>query len=385
MPYYHKMGRFPHKRHTAFRKADGGIYYEHLIGNLGFTGLQSILYTIRRPTTVESVTLTREIEWQTDPDITLRNRHFRTHALQSPGPSPVLDRIPLFFNQRVGLLLSHPTGTDEAFYRNGQGDEIVYVTKGGGVLESQMGELPFRAGDYVVIPRGIIHRWRLDDTDQIFFHVESKGYVHTPRRYRNEHGQLLEHSPFCERDIRPPEDLVVYDEKGEFPVIVKQRNAFHTLVLDHHPFDIVGWDGFYYPWAFNIEDFEPITGRVHQPPPVHQTFAGDGYVVCSFVPRLFDYHPESIPAPYHHSNVMSDEIIYYVSEEFMSRADVEQGSITHHPDGMVHGPAPGKTEGSIGAKMTNELAVMVDTFDPLHVAADILPSEDRDYVRSWLE
>ncbi len=385
MPFYHKLGQIPHKRHTVFRQEDGGIYYEHLMGNLGFTGLQSLLYTIRRPTTVLSTERAKELFWAPDPDRTLRMRHFRTHRLPATGPSPIADRKPLLFNRDLGILLARPHGTDEFFYRNAQGDEIVYVTKGGGVLESQFGELPFREGDYLVIPRGIIHRYRLGEQEQVFLVVESRGHVRTPQRYRNAHGQLLEHSPFCERDIRPPQTLPVHDVSGEFPVLIKQHNALHRAILDHHPCDTVGWDGYYYPWALNIADFEPITGRVHQPPPVHQTFSGDGFVLCSFVPRLFDYHPDAIPVPYNHSNVMSDEVLYYCNEEFMSRQDVECGSITLHPDGLPHGPQPGKTEASIGAKQTNELAVMIDTFAPLTVAQDILECEDRDYGRSWLE
>jgi homogentisate 1,2-dioxygenase len=385
MPFYHKLGQIPPKRHTVFTRANGGIYYEHLMGNLGFTGLQSLLYNVRRPTTVLSTERVKELFWVPDPDQTLRMRHFRTHRLPAAGPNPFTDRTLLLFNRDLGILLARPAETDDTFYRNAQGDEIVYVTRGSGVLESQFGELPFREGDYLVIPRGIIHRYRLDKGEQIFLIVESRGHVRTPKRYRNEHGQLLEHSPFCERDIRPPETLPVHDEKGEFPILIKKQNALHLAVLDHHPFDTVGWDGFYYPWALNIGDFEPITGRLHQPPPVHQTFSGDGFVLCSFVPRLFDYHPDAIPAPYNHSNVMSDEVLYYCNDEFMSRADVEAGSLTLHPDGLPHGPQPGKTEASIGAKETRELAVMIDTFAPLTVAKDMLECEDRDYGRSWLE
>jgi homogentisate 1,2-dioxygenase len=387
MPFYHTLGRIPHKRHTVFRRNNGeaAIHYEHLMGNLGFTGLQSLLYTLRRPTSILGSELVRRLEWSPDPDPTLRMRHLRTHRLPSAGPSAAVDRTPLLFNADIALSLARPQGTDEAFYRNAQGDEIVFVTRGAGTLESQFGELPFRQGDYVVVPRGIIHRWRLDPGEQIHFVVESRGYVHTPRRYRNEHGQLLEHSPYCERDIRPPAQLTVYDEIGEFPILVKKQNALHRVVLDHHPFDAVGWDGCYYPWALNIDDFEPIVGRLHQPPPVHQTFAGDGWVLCSFVPRLFDFHPEAVPAPYNHSNVMSDEVLYYANEEFMSRRGIELGSITLHPDGLPHGPQPGKTEASIGKKETRELAVMIDTFTPLMVARQALACEDPDYPGSWIE
>lgn len=385
MPYYHKMGEIPHKRHTAFRKEDGGIYYEHLMGNKGFSGIQSLIYTIRRPTIVKKVEPFFGIKWEADLDPALKLRHFYTHRLASPGSSPAVDRIPLLFNQDLAISIARPRGMDETFYRNAQGDEMVFVTEGGGILESQYGEIPFRKGDYLVIPRGIIHRYRLSKSDQIFFIVESRGYVRTPRRYRNIHGQLLEHSPFCERDIRPPERLLVYDEEGEFTVIVKKRNAFHQVVIDHHPFDAIGWDGFYYPWAVNIEDFEPITGRIHQPPPVHQMFESDGFVVCSFTPRLFDYHPEAIPAPYNHSNVGTDEVLYYCSEEFMSRKGIEQGSITLHPDGIPHGPHPGKAEESIGKKETKELAVMIDAFAPLTVARPAMECEDKEYWNSWIE
>jgi homogentisate 1,2-dioxygenase len=385
MPFYHRLGKIPPKRHTAFRKDDDTLYPEHLMGNLGFSGMQSLLYTLRRPTTVLSNERVRELKWDPEPARVLRMRHLRTHRLESAGGSPVEGRIPLLFNRDLAVSLARPSSTDEFFYRNGQGDEIVFVTEGGGVLESQFGEIPFRKGDYLVVPRGIIHRYRLDDVPQIFLVIESRGPVRTPKRYRNEHGQLLEHSPFCERDIRAPETLPVHDETGEFPVLVKKHNALHRVVLDHHPLDTVGWDGYYFPWAFNIADFEPIVGRVHQPPPVHQTFEGDGFVICSFVPRLYDFHPEAVPAPYNHSNVGTDEVLYYCNEEFMSRKGIEYGSVTVHPDGLPHGPQPGKAEESIGKRETNELAVMIDSFSSLTVARAALECEDTSYGKSWLD
>jgi homogentisate 1,2-dioxygenase len=385
MPFYHHLGTVPRKRHTVFAKESGGIHDEELVGNLGFGGLQSLLYHIHRPTSLTEIRRVAEIAWAPDPDRTLRMRHFRAHRLPAAGSSPVTGRTPLLFNREVAISIVRPTETDEFFYRNSQGDEIVFVTEGGGVLESQFGELPFRKGDYLVIPRGVVHRHRLSTGEQIFLVLESSGYVRTPRRYRNEHGQLLEHSPYSERDIRPPARLPVHDEKGEFPILVKKDNALHRVVLDHHPFDVVGWDGFYYPWALNIQDFEPVTGRVHQPPPVHQTFEGDGFVVCSFVPRLYDYHPQAIPIPYNHANVGADEVLYYCNEEFMSRKGIEKGSVTLHPDGLPHGPQPGKVEESIGKKETRELAVMVDTYSPLNVARAVLACEDQDYGRSWLD
>ncbi len=385
MPFYHKLGKIPHKRHTAFRKDNGGIYYEHLMGNLGFTGIESLLYSIGRPTEVLRVEHVTELHWEQDPDPTARMRHFRTHKLLPAGGSPTIDRTPLLFNRDVAISIARPSANDSHFYRNGQGDEIVYVTEGAGTFESQFGEIPFRKGDYLVIPRGIIHRYRLEGKGHIFLVIESRGYVRTPHRYRNEHGQLLEHSPFCERDIRPPSTLPVHEERGEFPIVVKNRNALSRLTLAHHPFDVVGWDGYYYPWALNIEDFEPITGRVHQPPPVHQTFEGDGFVVCSYVPRLYDYHPQSVPAPYNHSNTGSDEVLYYCNDEFMSRKGIELGSVTLHPDGLPHGPQPGKAEESIGKKETRELAVMLDTVEPLRVSKAVLACEDPEYGRSWIE
>lgn len=355
------------------------------MGNKGFTGLASLLYHIRRPTAILKTRLFKECKWEHDPDPALRMRHFRTHRLPDTGPSIALDRTPLLYNNDVAISFAQPGENDNFFYRNSQGDELVFVSDGEGILESSFGELPFRKGDYLVIPRAITHRYRFAEGIKRLLIIESTGYFRAPKRYRNEHGQLLEHSPYCERDIRKPESLPVHDETGEFSIMVKKANAIYEVILEHHPFDIVGWDGYYYPWALNIGDFEPITGRIHQPPPVHQTFESDGFVVCSFVPRLFDYHPQSIPAPYQHSNIMSDEVIYYANDEFMSRKGIEHGSITLHPDGLPHGPQPGKTEESIGKTRTGELAVMIDTFQPLIVATDALKAEDKDYAHSWLE
>jgi homogentisate 1,2-dioxygenase len=383
MPFYVQRGDLPAKRHVAFRGPGGDLRHEHLMGNLGFTGLQSLLYTLRPPTAVKHTEPAWAQPWLEEENPGLRMRHLRTHRLESPGGSPVKDRVPLLFNDDVALSLARPTGTDDFFYRNGRADEIIYITRGGGVLESQFGNLEYRQGDYLVIPRGIIHRLAPGSGQQIHLVIESRGYVRTPRRYRSAHGQLLEHSPFCERDIRPPSELVTRDEVGDFQVITRLGEACHRLVLAHHPFDTVGWDGCYYPWAFNILDFEPIVGRVHQPPPVHQTFESDGYVLCSFVPRLYDFHPEAIPAPYNHSNVMTDEVLYYCNDEFMSRRDIELGSVTLHPDGLPHGPQPGKAEESIGVEKTDELAVMVDTFAPLKVARQAVGCEDAAYWESW--
>jgi homogentisate 1,2-dioxygenase len=384
MPVYHTLGAIPRKRHTAFRKPDGGLYAEQLMGNEGFTGPSSLLYHIHPPTTVLSAELLKELCWKSDPDRTLRHRHFRT-ARMAEGGSPTLDRTPLLFNRDIGLLFARPTANDAHFYKNGQADEVVYVSQGSGVLETQFGELPYREGDYLLIHRGIIHRYAMTREPHRLLIFESRGYVRTPRRYRNEYGQIVEGAPYSERDFRRPGELRTHDERGEFPVVIKQYNALHRYVLDHHPCDVVGWDGMFYPWAFNIHDFEPIVGKVHQPPPVHQTFQGDGFVICSFCPRPYDFGPDAVPAPYNHSNVDSDEVLYYASSEFMSRKGIEYGSITHHPDGIPHGPHPGRAEASLGAKATDELAVMMDSFQPLHVASDALGIEDPAYLRSWVE
>ena len=384
MPLYHQLGRVPRKRHVAFRKDDGSLHYEELVGNQGFTGPSSLLYHLRLPTAVKAVRPIRGLGWVAEPERVVRHRHFRTTGLVT-GPSAVLDRVPLLFNSQVAISMARPRKEDTFFFRNGQGDEVVYVVEGRGVLESSFGELDWRAGDYVVIPRGILHRWRLGEGPYRLLVVESAGYVRTPKRYRNEHGQLTEMAPFSERDIRRPERLVVHDETGEHAVVVKSGNRLVEMTVTHHPLDVVGWDGYYYPWAISIHDFEARVGRLHLPPPVHQTFEGDGFVICSFVPRPFDFDANAVPAPYTHQNVMSDEVLFYANSEFMSRKGIEFGSITLHPDGLPHGPQPGRTEDSIGAEHTNELAVMVDTFRPLLVSRDAVALEDPSYYLSWLE
>jgi homogentisate 1,2-dioxygenase len=385
MPIYHQLGSVPRKRHTVFRRPDGGLYAEELMGHEGFVGTSSLLYHTHPPTTVKSARKVRDIVWESDDDTSLRHRHFLTSRAKKGG-SPTLDRIPLLFNDDIAMLYVEPDEVDAHFYRNSQADEVVYVVEGRGVLESVFGDLPYQPGDYVVLHRNILHRWRLDPSaPSKFLVMESRGHVRWPRRYRNDVGQLVEGAPYSERDIRRPSELRPHDEQGDFPLLVKQYGAINELILDHHPFDVVGWDGYFYPWAFNIHDFEPIVGRIHQPPPVHQTFQGDGFVICSFCPRPYDFDPNAIPAPYNHSNVDSDEVLFYASSEFMSRKGIEYGSITHHPDGLPHGPHPGRAEASIGAKYTNELAVMMDSFRPLKVARAAIAFEDPRYHQSWVE
>lgn len=386
MPVYHTLGNVPRKRHSAFRKPDGGLYAEELIGNKGFVGPSSLLYHLYPPTRVMRVQQYAEMKWEGEPNRVLRHRHFRTRPMMT-GPDPAMHRDPVLFNRDVAMSVWAPNSTtnrETTFYRNAQGDEIVYVSEGEGVFHSQLGDMPYREGDYIVIPRGILHRYTLGPGPQRFFIIESAGYVRTPKRYRNEHGQLMESAPYSERDMRRPSALVPQDDKGEFSIMVKKENRLTEYVLAHHPFDVVGWDGYYYPWIFNIYDFEPRVGRFHLPPPVHQTFEGDGFVVCSFCPRPYDFDQEAVPAPYNHSNVMSDEVLYYANSEFMSRKGIEYASVTLHPDGIPHGPQPGRTEASIGQKETNELAVMVDTFRPLYVSKRALDAEDKEYYQSWL-
>jgi homogentisate 1,2-dioxygenase len=383
MPPYHTLGKIPRKRHIVFRRPDGGLYSEELVGIEGFSGPAALLYHVYPPTTVKSVRRLRETAYEQDDDRALKHRHFRTAGIKRGG-SPTLDRIPMLFNDDIAMLYVAPDKEDEHFYRNAQADEVVYVAEGEGTLETQYGDLPFIPGDYLVIHRGILHRYRFKKPAKLLV-MESRGYVRPPSRYLNKYGQVFEGAPYSERDFRLPRELRTHDEKGDFPLIVKQYNGFNEIVLDHHPLDVIGWDGMFYPWAFNINDFEPIVGRVHQPPPVHQTFQGDGFVICSFCPRPYDFHPEAIPAPYNHSNVDSDEVLFYASSEFMSRKGIEYGSITHHPDGIPHGPHPGRAEASIGMTHTNELAVMMDSFKPLKVAKPIVPFEDKRYQFSWIE
>jgi homogentisate 1,2-dioxygenase len=384
MPVYRQLGDLPSKRHKIFRQPSGELYSEELVGNMGFVGPSSLLYHLRRPTAVRALRMLKELHWNSAPSEPLRHRHFRTRELHSEG-DPALDRVPILFNNDVSLSLVRPTVETSCFYRNAQGDELVYISEGSGNLESTFGSIEFKSGDYLVIPRGVLHRFSFASPHRVLLIIESAGYVRTPKRYRNEYGQLMESSPYSERDIRGPKDLATHDEEGDFRLIVKKAGILTEITLAHHPFDVIGWDGYYYPWAINIHDFEPRVGRFHLPPPTHQTFEGDGFVVCSFCPRPYDFDPEAVPAPYAHSNVMSDEVLYYANSEFMSRKGIEYGSITLHPDGLAHGPQPGRTEASIGQKHTNELAVMVDTFRGLNVSLEAVDVEDREYYLSWLD
>ena len=385
MPFYHKLGNIPHKRHTVFKKPDGGYYYEELFGTIGFDGMSSLLYHCHRPTQVkevlESIDVTPEIA------VEKNMKAYALNGFQVPPKDDFLEsRVTVLMNNDCHIVLAAPKKSlSEYYYKNADCDELIFVHKGSGKLRTLLGNIEFGYGDYLMIPRGMIYQIEFNDENNRLFIVESSSPMYTPKRYRNWFGQLLEHSPFCERDLRRPTELETHDETGDFLIKVKKEGMLHQYIYGAHPFGVVGWDGYNYPYAFSIHDFEPITGRIHQPPPVHQTFEASGFVVCSFCPRLYDYHPESVPAPYNHSNIDSDEVLYYVDGDFMSRNHIEQGMITLHPAGIPHGPHPGAMERSIGEKVTEELAVMVDTFKPLKVTKEALAIDAGGYHTSWVE
>jgi homogentisate 1,2-dioxygenase len=384
MTYYYRLGTIPHKRHTQFRQPDGSLYHEELMGTRGFSGIQSLLYHLHPPTQVHKILLKQTIAPEFEELGPLRHRHLRAGKAASGGDA-IAARVALMVNADVCISVAQPTEPMSYWYRFAQGDEVIFIHEGSGILESQYGILSYRPGDYLVIPTGVM--WRIlpeAGVAQRMLVIEAQGHIEPPARYLNRYGQFLEHSPYSERDLRPPESLVPHAETGEFEVRVKARDRITAYLYPHHPLDVVGWDGHLYPYAFNIADFEPITGRVHQPPPVHQTFEAPGFVICSFVPRLFDYHPLAIPAPYNHSNVDSDEVLYYVDGNFMSRRGIESASITIHPNGIPHGPHPGTYEGSIGKTRTDELAVMIDTFRPLKLTQQAIELEDPQYSYSWM-
>ncbi|WP_233898646.1 homogentisate 1,2-dioxygenase [Tenacibaculum piscium] len=385
MPFYHKLGKIPPKRHTQFRKEDGTLYYEQLFGTIGFDGMSTNSYHEHRPTMVKEI----RKQYSVKPKIAKANniQSYRFRGFQVPPENDYLEsRKIVLTNTDCNIILSAPkTSTKEYFYKNTDADEVIFIHKGTGKLRTMLGNINFKYGDYLVIPRGIIYKLDFDDENNRLFIVESYSPVYTPKRYRNHFGQLLEHAPFCERDLRRPEELETYNELGDFLIKVKKQGEIIEMIYASHPFDVVGYDGYNYPYAFSIHDFEPITGRIHQPPPVHQTFETNAFVICSFVPRLYDYHPNAIPAPYNHSNIDSDEVLYYVDGDFMSRNDIDQGHISLHPSGIPHGPHPGATERSIGHTETEELAVMVDTFKPLKITEEAMKIADENYYKSWLE
>ncbi len=386
MPAYHHLGQIPPKRHTQFRKPDGSLYAEELFGTEGFSGNSSILYYHYPPTRVKKIEHFADVQYEEWDLGQQRHVHLKTNPLTSGGDLVQGCQV-LMFNNDVAIGVARPTESMNYFYRNGECDEVYFVHDGHGIVETNFGLLPYHEGDYIIIPRGTTYRFRFanDSAENRFLTIEAHGTIEPPSRYLNKHGQMLEHAPYCERDIRRPEELETHTERGGFEVRLKVGKRITSYFYDFHPCNVVGWDGCEYPWIFNIADFEPITGRVHQPPPVHQTFQGPNFVVCSFVPRKLDYHPLSIPVPYNHSNIDSDEMIYYVNGNFGSRRGIERSSITLHPRGIPHGPQPGAVEKSLGVERTEELAVMVDTFYQLKFTAAAHAFDDASYPYSWFE
>jgi homogentisate 1,2-dioxygenase len=382
--HYHTLGNIPQKRHTQFRKPDGSLYHEQLFSTEGFSNTSSLLYHCNQPTQILQVGDPISLEPELVHDKQLKHRCLSGFDIK-PEKDYLDSRKPVLVNSDCHISLAAPKSSmTESFFKNADADEVIFIHRGEGTLRTFYGNIGFSYGDYLVIPRGTIYQLEFKNEDNRLFIVESFSPVTTPKRYRNEYGQLLEHSPFCERDIRKPSVLETYDEQGEYRVYIKKEQRLYPYDYKNHPFDVVGWDGYVYPYAFSIHNFEPITGRIHQPPPVHQTFAARNFVICSFVPRLYDYHPESIPAPYNHSNIDSDEVLYYVDGDFMSRKHVDKGMVTLHPGGIPHGPHPGTVEKSIGKKGTEELAVMVDTFRPLLMTNYAANIEEEDYYKSWI-
>jgi len=385
MPFYKQSGKIPHKRHTTFKKPDGSLYYEQLFGTVGFDGMSSLIYHVHRPTMVKEVLGSKDLRPKIEVEKNMKSR--RLIGFDVKPENDFLDsRKVVLTNNDLSISLGAPkASTNDYFYKNADADEVIFIHKGSGKLRTFLGNIDFKYGDYLVIPRGMIYKIEFDSEENRHLITESHSPIYTPNRYRNHFGQLLEHSPFCERDFRGPAELETHDEKGDFLIKIKKEGILYDYLYASHPFDVVGWDGYNYPYAFSIHDFEPITGRIHQPPPVHQTFQAQGFVICSFCPRLYDYHPESIPAPYNHSNIDSDEVLYYVDGDFMSRNDIEQGQITLHQAGIPHGPHPGAYERSVGQKETEELAVMIDTFKPLKLTDYAIKIDDGKYYKSWIE
>ncbi len=384
MPIYYKVGTVPHKRHTAFKKPNGGYYYEQLFGTEGFSGMSSLLYHIHRPTQVKAVLGREDVSPRIAVDKNIMARKFNGWSVERK--EDYLDaRTPLLVNNDCHIGIAMPRSSfRDYFYKNADADELLFIHRGSGTLRTMLGNIPFNYGDYLIIPRGMIYQLDFDTPENCIFYVESFSPIYTPKRYRNHFGQMQEHAPFCERDYKLPGELETHDETGDFHMKIRKQGVLHELVYATHPFDVIGWDGYNFPYGFSIHNFEPITGRIHQPPPVHQTFETSTFVVCSFCPRLYDYHPQAVPAPYNHSNIDSEEVIYYVDGDFMSRNDIKPGYMTLHPGGIPHGPQPGAMERSLGKKETEELAVMVDTFRPLMITEAAMAIDDGQYYKSWL-
>ena len=390
MPFYQKHGSIPSKRHIVFRQSNGNLYHEELVGTEGFGGVSSLVYHLNPPTMVKEMGKPYSVKPKIASTENLKCLSFSGFNLQACS-NYIESRKTLFVNNDMHIGLAAPksftskNNSSPSFFKNADADEMIFVHQGTGKLKTMYGQIPFEYGDYLIIPRGTVYQLDFKNEENRLLIVESFSPITTPKRYRNQFGQLLEHSPFCERDIKTPTQHETIDEKGDFVVNIKKQGMIYPYTYANHPFDVVGWDGYHFPYAFSIFNFEPITGRIHMPPPIHQTFEGNNFVICSFVPRMYDYHPEAIPAPYHHSNIDSDELLYYVDGDFMSRNDIQKGQITLHPGGLPHGPHPGAIERSIGKKETNELAVMIDPFKPVMITEEALSIEINDYYKSWMK
>lgn len=383
MPRYHSLGKIPPKRHTTFENPSGGLYQEELFGTAGFAGMSSLIYHLYPPTVVNEIKKTKNVQPKIAIEKNMKALSFKGFSL-NPENDFLESRKTIFVNNDLHIGLAAPKEfSQDYFYKNADADEMLFVHVGSGILKTMYGQIEFKYGDYLIIPRGTIYQIEFKNTENRLLYVESFSPIVTPKRYRNYFGQMLEHAPFCERDFRLPANLKTHDEKGNFKVFIKKQGVLWEYIYGNHPFDVVGWDGFNYPYAFSIHDFEPITGRIHMPPPIHQTWEAAGFVVCSFVPRLYDYHPKAIPAPYHHSNIDSEEILYYVDGDFMSRNNIEKGQLTLHPGGIPHGPHPGAIERSVGKKATEELAVMIDPFRPVMITEEAMKLNVDDYYKSW--
>lgn len=386
MSFYHKLGEIPRVKHTTFFKPDGkSLYREELFGSKGFSGVYSTKYHLHLPTALERVSVIDAPALPLWSEAPLSCYHFFTDRKESSGDF-IRSRNVFLHNDQCTIATARVTKDCGDFFRNSHAAEYIFVHHGGGVLVTEFGRLPFGPGDQLVIPRAVTYRMEFDSYEKNYLLiVESSTAYEIPKQFRNEYGQLEEHAPYCERDFKLPEFAPAVDEKGEFRIITKAGAQFVEHIAAHHPFDVVGWDGYLYPFSFNIRDYHAKVGRIHLPPPIHLVFNTGGFVICNFVPRPYDFHEGAIPAPYFHSNIDSDEVLYYVEGDFMSRRGIKEGSITLHPGGMPHGPQPGKTEASIGAKGTDEYAVMIDTFAPLRPTLNVKETMDDAYIRSWLE
>ncbi len=384
MPLYKQVGLIPEKRHIIFRQPNGELYHEELIDTEGFSGVSSLVYHVNLPTRVKEKGMPYSVRPEVAIEDNLQNRSYMSY--KAPHIIDYLEsRKTLFFNDDMSIAVAAPIeGTLNYFYKNADADELIFIHEGNGVLKTMYGNIDFAYGDYLIIPRGTVYQINFTTKANRLLIVESHGAIETPERYRNKHGQYMENSPFCERDFKTPQNMETHDEEGNFLIKIKKRGLIYPYIYETHPFDLIGWDGCCYPYAFSIFNFEPITGRIHMPPPIHQNFQGKNFVICSFVPRLYDYHPQAIPAPYHHSNVDSDELLYYVDGDFMSRNNIQKGQITLHPGGLPHGPHPGAVERSIGKTATNELAVMIDPFNPVKITKEAMELEVADYYQSWI-